>query len=222
MILENTIPAFAQVSNETLNTNNTTSSAPTDGNGSILSIPNGQIDIENATQNDFQTYYARGSLDSSITTGERITAPTNSSLINDTKATIEHPPYLIFGQWALSVENGIVKNLTINFTMVHIDGYERHTHNITNFRSVGSINNISSAQLQDGYVYISGIADILENNTLAWSAIPIEVTMEHYNVINVTVDNELTDNHFYAQSLFGVVQTLLDPNGDEIKSQIIP
>jgi hypothetical protein len=216
MSLANTIPVFAQSSNDTLATNNTTGSALTDTNSSILPIPNAQTENGNSSQEVFRTFYVRGSLDSSIITGERIPVP-NSTAANNNNATIEHPPYLVSGQWALGVENGTVKSLTINFTMVHTDGYERHTHNITNFGTVGSISNVNSVQMQDGYTYITGVADILENNALAWSAIPIELRIEHYNVMNITMDNALTDNHFYSQSLFGVVQTLLDSSGIEIK-----
>src|ERR671914_2755839 len=44
--------------------------------------------------------------------------------------------YILGGDWSLSVQEGNVTDFTANFIMVHPDGTEYHSHDITNF-SIG-------------------------------------------------------------------------------------
>src|SRR5215217_5752546 len=46
-------------------------------------------------------------------------------------------PYILGGNWNLNVQGGNVTDFAANFNMVHTDGTEYHTHNITNF-SIGN------------------------------------------------------------------------------------
>ena len=217
--------ALAQTLNQTTANNNTTFAA-SKNNTATTQIPatnsnNVSSSAAAAVGTDanqlFDSFHAQGTAGSIIITGERIPAP-NVPVGSSTNMTIEHPPYLVSGNWNLMVINGTGRHLSINFTMVHVDGQELHTHNFTNFRSVGDIVSNNSTELQDGYADINGVVDILENGTLTWSNIPIEFRIEHYNVMNVTVDNSMTDNHFYAQPLYGLLHSLTDENGNELRA----
>ncbi len=59
------------------------------------------------------------------TTSSNMTGTTS----NETSTASElEPPYVAAGDWSLEVQDGSVSSFEATFTMVHIDGTERHTH----------------------------------------------------------------------------------------------
>jgi hypothetical protein len=90
--------------------------------------------------------------------------------------------------------------------MVHVDGTERHTHDITNFKP-----NNGSAPIvlqSNGTTMISGTADITLNGTTKWTGVNVLISIEKQNAMSIVVSSATTDNHFKGQAIYGVVDSL--------------
>jgi hypothetical protein len=121
--------------------------------------------------------------------------------------------YIIGGNWNLDVQQGNVTNFGANFMMVHPDGTEYHTHNITNF--VTPTPGIQLVQGQE--TTISGIADVYTNGTNRWPGANTTLTFTPNGaVMTIMPAPEDTDNHFQGQPIYGIVSGLSGENGTSI------
>jgi hypothetical protein len=124
------------------------------------------------------------------------------------------PEYILGGNWNINVQSGNVTDFTANFIMVHPDGTEYHTHNITNF-VIGGSNTVQLIQGQEAT--IPGIADIYTNGTNMWPGANTTLSMTPNGaVMTIMPAPDETDNHFQGQPIYGIVSGLAGENGTMI------
>ena len=121
--------------------------------------------------------------------------------------------YIIGGNWNMEVQAGNMTNFGANFIMVHPDGTEYHTHNITNF-----VTPTAGVQLVQGQeATITGTADIYTNGTNRWPGTDTTLTLtQNGAVMTIMPAAEDTDNHFQGQPIYGIVSALTGENGTSI------
>jgi hypothetical protein len=123
----------------------------------------------------------------------------------------EQTSYILDGKWKLEVINGNVTDFSSKFTMVHLDGTNRHYMILINFKQDNST--AGTIQVQpDGTTTIKGILDIIEKKDFLnpeWSEVNTQITINKYNTISINVDDEQTDQHFNGQPLRGVVDKFI-------------
>jgi hypothetical protein len=131
----------------------------------------------------------------------------------------QEPPYILGGNWNLNVEGGNVTNFAANFIMVHTDGSEYHTHNITNF----SIGNNTVQLIQGQELSINGTADISVNGTTQWPGVDTNLTLtDNAAVMTIMPEAEDSENHFQGQPIYGIVEGLTGENGTAIVQTTSP
>ncbi len=83
------------------------------------------------------------------------------------------------------------------------------TSNATATASTGNETTLAQATLsQDGTFEISGSATIYLNNNLQWENVPITIQSAG-RVITISVDHEMTDNHFKGMPIYGFITGLI-------------
>jgi hypothetical protein len=160
------------------------------------------------------TFTAKGLLGSVIFNNtEEVIAPYNGSSTNGSQhITVDitnKNPYILAGDWGLSAVNRKITYFELNFTMVHTDGTDRHTHEFANFKQVSVIPILLDPK---GITFI-GTMDIKLNGTYKWFGVPVLVTIgKNFNTISITTNVE------YGQSIYGVFTSLKDQHGTELIS----
>ena len=169
-----------------------------------------------------ETFTAKGLIGSLIfnNTG-KVIAPFsfNSTHENQHANTISNTtnknPYILAGNWGLNVVNRKITYFEVNFTMVHTDGTDRHTHEFNNFKRVSVIPILLDPK---GITFI-GMMDIKLNGVDKWFGVPVSVAIgKNFNTISITTSPKYTDNHFMGQSIYGAFTSLKDQYGTELIS----
>jgi hypothetical protein len=128
-------------------------------------------------------------------------------------------PYILGGNWNLNVQGGNVSDFAANFIMVHTDGTEYHTHNITNF----NIGNNTVQLIQGQETSINGTADYSVNGTDRWPGVDTTLTLtDNVAVMTIMPDAEDTENHFQGQPIYGIVAGAAGENGTMIAQTTPP
>jgi hypothetical protein len=122
-----------------------------------------------------------------------------SSLL--TNNTTEDAQYVLAGDWSLLASNGNITDFKANFTMVAIDGKQRHTHSIPNFSS----NVVAPLILDIHGTTFTGESDITTDGNVTWHAVQTTVAIAEHDVIKITLDEPNVSNHFHNQPIYGVV-----------------
>jgi hypothetical protein len=158
-----------------------------------------------------------------VITGDNATSSNNmtgmdnatSTISNETTTATEEitSPYVLSGDWHLDVQDGSVSDFAANFTMVHIDGTERHTHDLSNFVSSNSSTIDTSGE---GTSFIFGTADVATDGEQRWTGVDALIIIEGNNVISISLATEDTDDHFMGQPIYGIVDSMTDENGNEM------
>ncbi|MDP8903304.1 MAG: hypothetical protein M3M86_06010 [Thermoproteota archaeon] len=131
----------------------------------------------------------------------------------------QEPQYIAGGNWNLNVQGGNVTDFTANVVMVHPDGTEYHTHNITNF----AIGNGTVQLVQGQETSISGTADIYQNGTNRWPGTETTMTFtQNGAVMTIMPAAEETDNHFQGEPIYGIISSLAGENGTIIAQTTPP
>jgi hypothetical protein len=154
---------------------------------------------QTATTGGQNTFSAKGSIDSLVVKdgGQQIPMQFN-----------EQTSYILDGNWKLQVVNGNVTDFGTWLTMVHFDGTNRHSMAFMNFKQDNST--AGAIQVQpDGSATIQGIVDVLEGKEVKWSNVNTQLSINKYNTINISVDNQQTDEHFNGQPVRGIVDAFL-------------
>jgi hypothetical protein len=134
-------------------------------------------------------------------------------IINTISNTTSKNPYILAGNWGLNVVNRKITYFDLNFTMVHTDGTDRHTHEFTDFKRTSVIPLLLDPK---GITFI-GMMDIKLNSADKWFGAPVTVTIgRNFNTISITASPKYTDNHFMGQSIYGVFTSLKDQYGTEL------
>jgi hypothetical protein len=197
-------------------TTTTTSSANASGasNSTNLGLTNGKPAVPstptNATSPTPTVSNLNGTSAANATSGTgastTTSAATSASQATTTSTTASSQmPYILAGTWNLSVSGGKVSNFVANFTMVHVDGTERHTHTITNFKPSNASAPITLNT--SGITMISGTTDVMLNGTTKWTGVNTIISLEKGNAMNIVLSDKATDNHFKGQPIYGVIDS---------------
>ncbi|MGC2570100.1 MAG: hypothetical protein WA364_01220 [Candidatus Nitrosopolaris sp.] len=167
-----------------------------------------------------ETFTARGLIGSLIfNNAAKIIIQENqhTNNINNTATpnTQNKNSYILAGTWGLNVVNRKITYFELNFTMVHADGTDRHTHEFTNFKQVSVIPILLDPK---GITFI-GMMDIKLNGGDKWFGVPVSVAIgKNFNTISVLTNPKYTNDHFMGQSIHGVFTSLKDKYGTELVS----
>ena len=160
------------------------------------------------------TFHAKGMIDSmaSDVLAGRPVSPLNQSAM-----------WILGGNWNVDVSKGNLQDLKVNITMVMLDGKGFHTHSIDKLSNVSGIAPQSSTptpaiSLTGNYTAFKGIADINTNGKLKWKDVPVIVHIINGNVLNLTMDDRKTEDHFKGLPVFGTVTSLTDENNKELRT----
>lgn len=128
------------------------------------------------------------------------TGSISSSLLSTNNRT-ENTQYVLSGNWNILASNGNITDFKANFTMVSVNGSDRHTHAITNFTS----NVVAPLILDIHGTTFTGESDITTDGSVTWHAVQTTVTIAEHDVIKITLDEPDVSNHFHNQPIYGVV-----------------
>ena len=138
----------------------------------------------------------------------------NSLVIKDgaqQQSPNEQTSYVLDGKWKLEVINGNVTDFSSKFTMVHLDGTNRHYMILMNFKQDNATAGTSQVQ-PDGTTTIKGILDVIEKKDFLnpeFSNVNTQITINKYNTISINVDDAQTNQHFAGQPIRGVVDEFI-------------
>lgn len=134
------------------------------------------------------------------TIGQNTTSNLTAYQVNDGENEL---PYIISGQGGLSVADGMVENFDMMFDMVHTDGTERHTHEVTGFH-----HRSGATMDEEGSVVIRGVSNISTDGNPAWSDVDTTIIINEENAVSVFFSPGSTNNHFESQAVMGIVDSL--------------
>ncbi|HZD82981.1 MAG TPA: hypothetical protein VE076_08905 [Nitrososphaeraceae archaeon] len=155
------------------------------------------------TTNRIQSHNAGNQTNRTISLG-------TSAITNEEK---EEAPYALSGDWSLKVERGKVQDFMAKFAMVRIDGTERHTHEIINFKSSKD----SDIQLDPTNItFIKGITDIRTNGIDRWKAVDTFLLINKLRILNIIPNSHKVEDHFKGQPIYGVAESMKDKAGNDI------
>jgi hypothetical protein len=154
-----------------------------------------------STTGSLNTFSAKGSI--------------NSLVIKDGQQQQQQPneqtSYVLDGKWKLEVVNGNATDFSSKFTMVHLDGTNRHYMILMNFKQ----DNTTAGTIQvqpDGTTTIRGILDVIEKKDFLnpeFNDVNTQITINKYNTISINVDDAQTNQHFAGQPIRGVVDEFI-------------
>jgi hypothetical protein len=192
-----------------------------------FSFANSGQQLVNAQQNQtqtivavpFDTFTGSGVITASIGQGGQQQGGGGNATAGGGGGGGQEPQYIVGGNWNLNAQDGNVTDFTANFAMVHPDGTEYHTHNITNF----ALGNGTVQLVQGQETSISGTADIYTNGTNRWPGTETTLTLtQNGAVMTIMPAAEETDNHFQGQPIYGIVSALTGENGTMIAQTTPP
>jgi hypothetical protein len=201
-------PQFAAYGqNESLAaTNNTMTTTMHTPNATLTATNNSTV---------IDTFSAEGTIGSLVLTNMTLSSPSNNATNSTTSTPASVLPaktFVLNGYWQLKVNNGNVTSFVARFTKVHLDATNRHTHEIANFTS----KNTSVKANINGTTLISGISDVALNNATAWSKVNTTIILNDLSTITISLDPSTTSNHFNAQSIYGMVDTVNNKSGNRL------
>ncbi len=123
-------------------------------------------------------------------------------------------PYVLTGGWELDVNDGNVTKLVAEFAMVHIDGTDRHSHLIDNFRSVNTTGSIGL--IPNATTFIAGTVDVKMDGLERWTNVPLLLTIDKSQAMSISLDPNVTGYHFEGQRIFGTTYSLTGEDGKQI------
>lgn len=164
--------------------------------------------IVDATTNNTTTSNATSQTDPTLIffltnpTGNFNATGTISSLVlNTSNSTTANPQYVLSGEWNILASNGNITDFGANFTMVLVNGTDRHTHSITNFTS-----NVVAPLILDVHgTTFTGESDITIDDDVAWRAVQTTVTISRQDTVSITFNHNSVNMHFQNQPIYGVV-----------------
>ena len=154
------------------------------------------------------TFSEKGTINSLI----YLSSDNNNSTLGGAKK------FILFGDWNLLVNQGVVKNFQAKFINVLPDGTRWHSHGLVNLKTD---NNNTKIHLNgDNSVSIAGTVDITLDGSDAWKGVKTHIIISKGNIISIFLDDLTTGEHFRGQPIYGTVQSIKDGNGNEIKKMV--
>lgn len=129
-----------------------------------------------------------------------LTKGTINSLIT-TPAT----KWIASGNWSMNVNNGDITLFETNMTWNNINGTDAHSHEFQSFRVSKPI----SFNKSDNNISIKGLIDVGTNHKVVWKAIPSTIDINGKKTISISVDDNMTNQHFASQPVLGVVESFI-------------
>jgi hypothetical protein len=96
--------------------------------------------------------------------------------------------------------------------MVHVDGTGYHTHEFVNFQPNVDVPLLLDRQL----VPIIGMMDIKVDGKNQWFGVQTTIQIKKLNTISIYPNPKYTENHFEGKTIYGIVQSIKDKNGNEL------
>ena len=113
--------------------------------------------------------------------------------------------WIASGNWSMNVNNGNVMLFETNMTWNNINGTDVHSHEFQNFRAGKPI----LLNQSDRNISIQGLMDVGTNHRVVWKDIPSTIDINGKKTISVSVDNNMTNQHFASQPILGVVKSFV-------------
>ena len=113
--------------------------------------------------------------------------------------------WIASGNWSMNVNNGNVTFFETNMTWNNINGTNAHSHEFQNFRVSSPI----SVNQSDKNISLKGLMDVGTNHRIVWKNIPSTIDINGKKTISISVDDNMTNNHFASQPILGVVSSFL-------------
>ncbi len=134
-------------------------------------------------------------------TGNFNATGTISALVPSNSRTAADSQYILAGNWNVLASNGNIADFSANFTMVSVNGTDRHIHSITNFSS----NVVAPLILDIHGTTFTGESDITTDGNTTWHAIQTTVTIARQDTIKISFNHNNVNNHFQNEPIYGVV-----------------
>ncbi|MBV9178185.1 MAG: hypothetical protein JO297_14235 [Nitrososphaeraceae archaeon] len=135
-----------------------------------------------------------------------------SAATNITSAIRGHEGSIIGGNWSFDVSGGNLQNFKININMLGLDGKVEMAHTINGLKNPTSVITTPSASnrifLINDNTSFKGTADITANGKPNWTDVPVVVSLINGKLLNVSINQEKTNNHFTGIPIFGIVNSL--------------
>jgi hypothetical protein len=129
------------------------------------------------------------------------TGSISSLVVSNNNNITADAQYVLSGNWNVLASNGNITYFGASFTMVSVNGSNRHTHSITNFSS----NVIAPLILDIHGTTFTGESDITTNGNVTWHAEQTTVTIAEHDVIKISLDEPDVSSHFLNQPIYGVI-----------------
>ena len=113
--------------------------------------------------------------------------------------------WIASGNWSMNVNNGNVMLFETNMTWNNINGTDVHSHEFQNFRASKPI----LLNQSDRNISIKGLMDVGTNHRVVWKDIPSTIDINGKKTISVSIDNNMTNQHFASQPILGVVKSFV-------------
>lgn len=156
-------------------------------------------------------------------TTENETVESNESVVNETEETTEtnetlnsttayqtageenELPYILSGEGEISVVDGNVEVFDMVFDMVHVDGTERHMHEVMDFQQRSG-----ATMDENGDAIIHGVSNISTDGNTAWDSVDTTIMVREKNAVSVYFSPVATNDHFESQAVLGIVDSVED------------
>lgn len=165
--------------------------------------------LKTSPENSTDTFNINGAISSLIFVPDATTDNGHSWNVSDDKK------FILSGYWDLAAKNGTITKLYVNFTKVLADGTKWHSHEFINFKTNDENNKVLLDPNRN--LSVSGIVDVKLNNLIPYNNTDINIIISKGNTIKFILDNEDTGNHFLNQSIYGIVKSINDKEGNKIK-----
>ena len=108
------------------------------------------------------------------------------------------PAWILGGVYKFTDINSSSPTLNTTFYMTKIDGTAEHTHSIYDFKLSGDpvVDNSSNSTILNGTTTVTMKDGPVSN-------VPTQITLLDESAIAITVDGNLTDNHFGSTPIYG-------------------
>lgn len=198
----------------------------------VMMVTMSSVVATNSFQN--QSVFAQNTINTSGTPIDSFRAEGQiSSLASDTLAgrenSTENVIWILGGNWEFNVADGNLTNFVVDIDMAQVDGSVAHKHTIERMDNVTGMGFLigdplkldlmteqpsSKISLVNGNsTMFRGTADLTTNGNIQWTDVPIHVTLQNGNIININVDPVKTEDHFKGLPVFGTVQYIINENG---------
>jgi hypothetical protein len=145
-----------------------------------------------------------GNLTSTPTQGGSLIGFLSEGTINSV-ITTPITKWIASGNWSMNVNRGEVTLFEVNMTWNNINGTDTHTHEFENFMPGRPI----FLNQSDKNISIEGLVDVGTNQREVWKDIPSTIDINGEKTISISVDDNMTNQHFASQPILGVITSFI-------------